>query len=194
MTKMSDQQHLTETERGAYEKAIGKLQQANVLEKLLLFMIFGLALTAAVFGYIANQNAIKAAEEATKQQQEVIEKIEERTERIDRHLDCVVVFFTSENRQDLTIKDIDKCVIQEGDDPAAIFTPPQTQANQSQEPVTINPNGQGLEPMKPDKKPPANDGNGGGTDQQPEPSYTECIDKREGLLGKVTGVIACIRL
>lgn len=111
----SQHEPLNESERGHYERSIGKLQQASTLEKLLLWIIAGIAITAAVFSYQGKQNALDAAKAAEERQSQLLTEIKNSTDEVDRHLDCIVVFFTHPDRANLTIKDIENCVVANGD-------------------------------------------------------------------------------
>lgn len=164
---MPNQEHLTDSERGHYEKSIGKLQQASTLEKILLWVIAIAAITAAVFSYQGKQKALESAEAAQERQNQLLAEIKNSTDEIDRHLDCIVVFFTHPNRADLSIKDIDNCVVQDGDviiplrdtnpdvDVLIIPKPPaDEQGSQQQAPPPNNSDNQPPDNPKPPENPP----------------------------------------
>lgn len=61
------------------------------------------------------------------------EKTEKRIEQVDRHLDCIVYFFSRTNRDDKAIRNIETCQLQTDRKPSAV-APPQSQPVASQSP------------------------------------------------------------
>lgn len=187
--------HLNDSERQAYEKQISKLSKASTLEKALLWLILLTVIGMGFFMYKSNLEAQERRTEIVKAIQEQNTAIKNKTDEINRHLDCIVVFFTNAQRQELSIKDIDKCVLQKDDDPAQTFRPLDSDTASGGS-MADNPSASGSDPAKP-KKPDSN-GSGGNKPEepkqpeQPPQSYSQCITSRQGILGKVTGVITCL--
>jgi hypothetical protein len=140
--------HLTDSERQHYERSIGKLSQASSLSKLFLFIIAGIAVAVLILSIQANNRAKQEAAAAQERNRVVLQQIKDATDSVNRHLDCITIFFSRTDRQDLTIKDVDKCVLQRDSNPADTFIPKEITDKQTKDSTAPQTNGSGADSKK----------------------------------------------
>lgn len=123
----SEHQHLSDSERIQYEKTIKKLSVADKLQKILLWFIAIVAAIGLMVTINAAGDARQEAKESDVRQEQLLNEIRKNGEeqrkviyeqlRIVRlQMDCVVLFFTQVNRENLTIEDITECTFQRESD------------------------------------------------------------------------------
>lgn len=112
---------LNDSERAHYEETITRLQSATTLQKMLLFFIAIVAFVGLIITVRAAQEDRREANLAIQRQSVLIQEIKRTSEEqnklrsqqldeLNKHMDYIVLFFTHEERQNLTLEDIDNCV------------------------------------------------------------------------------------
>lgn len=114
----------------------------------------------------AQQRTLDGVEEQLSQAKTVAaeqaKRANESDEKIERRLDCMVVFFTQKDRENLSITNIDECTLDKGGDLQQFFRTNeqgQTETTPTEQPPNLTPS-----------TPPAQDGSAGnGNGQNPNP-------------------------
>lgn len=111
-------QHLSDSERASYEKSIGRLQQATVLEKIILWLVLLIAAAGLIFTVVGLNNSRNEAIATGKRQGELLQQIKKSADSrqkqlndLQNHIDCIVALFQRPNHDQLVISDIENCDI-----------------------------------------------------------------------------------
>lgn len=93
--------------------------------------IFMTILFSVLVGIIFFQyRTLQSVQNNLTQQKTIVDTIKKSNQSsldtINRHLDCIVVYFGQQNRQNLTIQDINKCTLQSSNGAQTFFSQPQS--------------------------------------------------------------------
>lgn len=113
---------LTSSERSHYEETITKLSGASSLQKGLIWFIVLVVLLALGLQIKSSNDAVKRANAASEKRTQIVQTVQRTTDEqnkliesqlatVNRHIDCVISFFTVTDRANLTIEDIDNCTL-----------------------------------------------------------------------------------
>lgn len=121
-------EQLTDSERNHYEQTISRLSGASTLTKgLLILVVILLTINAGILynngiqqrnrsrlSVKRNQTLISTIQKNDKSQNALIQS---QLNTVNRHIDCVISFFTVQDRLNLTITDIDNCTLNKSGEP-----------------------------------------------------------------------------
>jgi hypothetical protein len=100
----------------------------NIEKKDRRFRLFQGAFIVLIFislvGILLIQQAtLNNVKKELAQQQSTVAEVKKSSDTINRHLDCIIVYFGQKNRSELTIQDINNCTLQNSTGVQQFFTP-----------------------------------------------------------------------
>lgn len=146
--------HISDAERDNYEKTITRLQKANSLSRILVVLIFIMVAIGLFLIFQSNNQQAKRAAESSRQNAKILAEIQktsneqnklttEQLTTVNRHIDCIVLFFTNPNRANLKIDDINSCTFNQS---ASIIPTESNDSNQQYAYTQSSQIGQQLQP------------------------------------------------
>ena len=108
------------SDHASTQELIGKIERKDKRFRFFQALFMVATFVALIFIIAAQQRTLDNVQTQVQKEAEVAEKArEQRTEQlaeITRRLDCMVVFFSQPNRDNLTIENVDNCVLNKNDD------------------------------------------------------------------------------
>lgn len=138
-----------------------KVEQYLYLLLLVVFIIAGVGVFFLARSNLQLSKRVDFLQGQIEHNKNITESINRSNDEINRHLDCIVVFFAQPDRENLRIEDINECRIRSEDGPGVVFPMPES--------TTSPRTGSQLQPADEPEKNKGRGGDNPGNPEKPEP-------------------------